>query len=488
MTSLTTFLAYISCIHWFLMAFQACVVLLKTSIQRRGTELNSVSREGGELGDGGAEDDPDASVTGKGKSKVRPPNPSAHGLALALRWVEAVLRLKDKFDAIWETAFKNNREIESGLNEAFESFINQHPRASEFVSLYIDDNLKKGLKGKTDAEVEVILDKSISLFRFITEKDVFERYYKAHLAKRLLHNRSASDDAERGMLAKLKVECGFQFTVKLEGMFHDMKLSADTMQAYRDHLSRTTAPEVDIYVTVMTSTFWPMSYVPVPCTFPPLLVKASKSFEQFYLSRHSGRKLTWQPSLGSADVRVAFKARKHDLNVSSFALVILLLFENIGEGESLAYEEIKDATGIPDGDLQRNLQSLACTKFKVLRKHPSGRDVNPDDSFSFNADFSSPLQKIKISTVAARVESGEERKETQDRVDEERRYQMDACIVRIMKDRKQMTHNELVNEATRQLASRFLPDPMSIKKRIEALIEREYLERCDDRKSYNYLA
>ena len=86
----------------------------------------------------------------------------------------------------------------------------------------------------------MILDKTISLFRFITDKDVFERYYKAHLSKRLLHNRSVSDDAERGMLAKLKVECGFQFTVKLEGMFHDMKLSADTMQAYRDHLSKTT--------------------------------------------------------------------------------------------------------------------------------------------------------------------------------------------------------------------------------------------------------
>ncbi|KAI0001508.1 Cullin-domain-containing protein, partial [Russula compacta] len=460
---------------------------LKASIQRRGTELNNVSMEGRELGDGGAEDEPDTSAKGKGKPKARPPNASAHGLALALRWVENVLQLKDKFDGIWETAFKNNREIESGLNEAFESFINLHPRASEFISLYIDENLKKGLKGKTDAEVEVILDKTITLFRFITEKDVFERYYKAHLAKRLLHNRSISDDAERGMLAKLKVECGFQFTVKLEGMFHDMKLSADTMRAYRDHLSRTTAPEVDINVTVMTSTFWPMSYAPVPCTFPSLLVKASKSFEQFYLSRHSGRKLTWQPSLGNADVRVTFKARKHDLNVSSFALVILLLFENLGEGEFLTYEEIKTATAIPNSELQRNLQSLACTKFKVLRKHPAGRDVNPEDSFSFNADFSSPLQKIKISTVAARVESGEERKETQDRVEEERRYQTDACIVRIMKARKRMTHNDLVNESTRQLASRFLPNPMNIKKRIEALIEREYLERCDDRKSYNYL-
>src|SRR6266702_2863193 len=46
-----------------------------------------------------------------------------------------------------------------------------------------------------------------------------------------------------------------------------------------------------------------------------------------------------------------------------------------------------------------------------------------------------------------------------------------ACIVRIMKDRKHMTHIDLVTEATRQLTSRFLPDPTHIKKRIEALIE-----------------
>jgi cullin 3 len=62
----------------------------------------------------------------------------------------------------------------------------------------------------------------------------------------------------------------------------------------------------------------------------------------------------------------------------------------------------------------------------VLKKHPPGRDVNSDDSFSFNADFSAPLQKIKISTVAARIETGEERKETQDRIEEERRHQTEV--------------------------------------------------------------
>lgn len=96
---------------------------LKISIERRGTELNNVSLEGRELGEGGAEDDPDTSPRGKGKAKSRPPSAGAHGLALALRWVENVLQMKDKFDGIWETAFKSNRDIESGLNEVTENHI-----------------------------------------------------------------------------------------------------------------------------------------------------------------------------------------------------------------------------------------------------------------------------------------------------------------------------------------------------------------------------
>ncbi|KAJ7127021.1 Cullin-domain-containing protein [Mycena epipterygia] len=450
---------------------------LKDSVRRRGETINQAS-SGIEGGDGDA-----------AASKSRPTAGGAQTtLALALKWVQDVLDLKDLFDKIWKEAFSCDRELESNLNEAFESFINLNDRSSEFISLFIDDNLKRGLRGKTDTEVDAVLDKTITVFRYITEKDVFERYYKGHLAKRLLLGRSVSDDAERGMLAKLKVECGYQFTQKLEGMFHDMKISEDTMKAYKTHLSQTMAPKIDISVIVMTSTFWPMAHSTSPCTLPLDMIKTSKSFEQFYLSRHSGRRLTWQPSLGNADVRVTFKAKKHDLNVSTFALVILLLFEDLGADEFMTFEEIKQATSIADSELQRHLQSLACAKFKILKKHPPGREVDPTDSFSFNADFSSSLQKIKISTISSKVESGEERKETKDRIDEERRHQTEACIVRIMKDRKHMTHNDLINEVTRQLATRFLPNPLNIKKRIEGLIEREYLERCDDRKSYNYMA
>lgn len=53
--------------------------------------------------------------------------------------------------------------------------------------------------------MEVVLDKSMVIFRFLQEKDVFERYYKQHLAKRLLLNKSVSNDNEKNMISKLKV-------------------------------------------------------------------------------------------------------------------------------------------------------------------------------------------------------------------------------------------------------------------------------------------
>lgn len=70
------------------------------------------------------------------------------------------------------------------------------------------------------------------LFRFIHGKDVFEAFYKKDLAKRLLVGKSASVDAEKSMLSKLKQECGGVFTLKLEGMFKDMELSKDIMNAF----------------------------------------------------------------------------------------------------------------------------------------------------------------------------------------------------------------------------------------------------------------
>ena len=73
-------------------------------------------------------------------------------------------------------------------------------------------------------------------------KDVFEAFYKKDLAKRLLLQRSVSNDAEKAMITKLKAECGSQFTNKLEGMFNDMELSHDIVSAFQRSVRRCAAP------------------------------------------------------------------------------------------------------------------------------------------------------------------------------------------------------------------------------------------------------
>ena len=227
-------------------------------------------------------------------------NPMEATLSAALKWVELVLELKAKYDHILKEAFCNEAKMKSCVVEAFSSFINANPKTPESVSLFIDENLKKGIKGKTEAETDAILDNATVLFRYIKDKDVFERYYKTHLAKRLLQGRSVSDDAERGMLTKLRLVAGYAFTTKLEGMFKDMKVSRDLMVDYKKHISQSRVQDdrtLELSVSILTSTYWPLTFSASGgigrCVFPPVLEKAKSSFTQFYLGRHSGRQLSW---------------------------------------------------------------------------------------------------------------------------------------------------------------------------------------------------
>jgi len=73
-----------------------------------------------------------------------------------------------------------------------------------FLAKAVDGRLRSGNKEASEEELEKILDKLLILFRFIHGKDVFEAFYKKDLAKRLLVGKSASVDAEKSMLLKLK--------------------------------------------------------------------------------------------------------------------------------------------------------------------------------------------------------------------------------------------------------------------------------------------
>ncbi|KAL3255911.1 hypothetical protein MRX96_046646 [Rhipicephalus microplus] len=342
-------------------------------------------------------------------------------------------------------------------------------------------------------------------------KDLFERYYKQHLAKRLLLNKSVSDDSEKNMISKLKTECGCQFTSKLEGMFKDMSVSNTMMDEFKAAVasSNMNLYGVDLNVRVLTTGFWPTPASTPKSNIPTAPRNAFEAFRRFYLAKHSGRQLTLQPQLGWADLNAVFYGprkeeneassssvgnlpagapRKHVIQVSTYQMCVLMLFNS---RDRLLYEEIASETDIPEKDLVRALQSLAMGKpsQRILIKSPKTKEIEPSHTFTVNDSFTSKLYRVKIQAVAAKGESEPERNETRSKVDEDRKHEIEAAIVRIMKARKKLSHNVLVTEVTSQLRSRFYPSPVVIKKRIEGLIEREYLARtAEDRKVYTYVA
>ncbi|EDS35514.1 cullin-3 [Culex quinquefasciatus] len=409
-----------------------------------------------------------------------------------ITFVQNLLDLKDRFDHFLHHSFSNDKIFKNMISSDFEHFLNLNSKSPEYLSLFIDDKLKKGCKGMSEQEIETILDKTMVLFRYLLEKDVFERYYKAHLAKRLLLNKSVSDDSEKNMISKLKTECGCQFTSKLEGMFKDMSVSNTVMEEFKNHISNdpSALDGVELSVRILTTGFWPTQSATPNCNIPLAPRRAFETFKRFYLAKHSGRQLTLQPQLGTVYMNAEFygvKAEKESAEGTA-AMCVLMLFNN---RERLSYDEIQQETDIPGKDLIRALQSLSMGKQqqRLLVRTPKTKDIEPTNVFYVNDAFVSKFHKVKIQTVAAKGESEPERKETRSKVDEDRKHEIEAAIVRIMKARKKMAHNLLVSDVTTQLKSRFMPSPVIIKKRIEGLIEREYLARTpEDRKVYVYLA
>lgn len=383
-----------------------------------------------------------------------------------------------------------DKRFVSAVNEAFERFINSFSRGAEYISLYVDRLLRKDLKGSSDDEMEEKLDAVMTLFRYLHEKDEFERYYKQHLTKRLLHARSASSDAERSFITKMKTECGYMYTSKMEVMFNDMKTSEETSRAFKAKImaEHTDMGGIDLNVAVLTTMSWPVSAAP-EVDLPLAAIHCTNKFEEYYYGQHDGRRLTWQNSLGTAEIRARFKngSREYDLySVSVYSMCVLMLFN---DADCLTYQQISSATRIPEKELIRHLQSLSLAKYRVLRKEPLEKEVKPTDKFHFNENFSSRSRRVKMQVISAQKEDERERNQTKGRIDDDRRPVIDTVIVRIMKHRKVLEHNKLIMEVTSQLISSFEPNPQDIKKRIESLVDREYLERQkDNRQVYEYLA
>ena len=224
----------------------------------------------------------------------------------------------------------------------------------------------------------------------------------------------------------------------------------------------------------------------------PELQTSIDQFTQWYSAQHKNRQLSWRWQLATVSLTARFPSGRYEVGVSLFQAVAL---EQFNSADSLTFKELKDQTGIgwfaistglmvEHSELVRTVQSLAMGRktTRVLVKKPPGKEVNPEDMFMWNKGFTSDRVKFKINSIQQDL-STEESKQTNEQIAIDRVSVLEATIVRIMKGKKTMTLQLLIDAVVTEVSKRFPPDIKDLKKRVESLIEREVsdsacLHRC----------
>jgi cullin 1 len=341
-------------------------------------------------------------------------------------YVEALLETHTQYQGLVKRAFNDEPEFTRSLDNACREFVNRNDickagshKSPELLAKYTDVLLRKSGTGVEEAELDATLTQIMTVFKYIEDKDVFQKFYSRMLARRLVHSNSSSDDAETSMISKLKEACGFEYTNKLQRMFQDMQISKDLNTGFREHTKglQSEKQPLDSTYSILGTSFWPLT--PPNTTFnPPAEVQTDLDrFSLFYKNKHEGRKLTWLWQLCKGEVRTGYcKSQKtpYTFQVSVYQMAILLLFN---DKDVQTYDDISSVTQLTSEVLDSAV-SILC-KAKVLIMKPEGDKPGSGKTFHLNYDFKNKKIRINLN-VGTKTEQKQEEADTNKTIEEDR--------------------------------------------------------------------
>lgn len=452
------------------------------------------------------------------------------------KYVDTLLQIHDKYINLVKISFNNHSDMRKALDDACRTYINNNtvtnavkskgaksrpPKTPELLAKYSDSLLRKSNKHTEVTNLDGALNNVMTILQFVDEKDAFEKTYTQTLARRLVNGTSLSSDAETNMVTKLKDIRGSEYTNKLQRMFQDISVSEELRKQFKDYLENIDIKSVGEFTPmVLADGYWPLPKFSGDFRVPESLEVIKNEFQLYYTKKHSGRKLQWLWSFSKGELRASFSKKvktPYTFQVSIIQMAILLPFNDALE---YTFEQLKEITLVDNDVLKGSLMPMVKAKILLVsggksdsaepmeadtpgengnskdedakKKKKASSSVNeamvgaPGSRYKLNLDFVSKKVRINLNTVL-KSEQKRDADEVQKGLLNDRRMFLDACIVRIMKTRQESSHLQLIQETMAQASKRFKPAVSDIKKSIESLIEREYLERIDG-KNYRYLA
>jgi len=429
------------------------------------------------------------------------------------KYVEQLLELFRRSSLLVNQAFRDDPRFLTSRDKAYKKVVNDtsifkldlpfksgassktqpESKCPELLANYCDMLLRKTPLSKrlTSDEVEAKLSDVLLVLKYVQNKDVFMRYHKAHLTRRLILDTSADSEKEENMVEWLR-EVGMpaDFINKLSRMFQDIKVSEDLNNQFK--ASSGSAQHRDsVSIKILNVGAWARSSERVQVSLPRELEDFIPEVEEFYKSKHSGRKLQWHHHMSNGTVTFANKTGKFDLEVTTFQMAVLFCWENRRE-DKISLENLRLATELPDGELRKTLWSLVAfpkLKRQVLLYEPnSSKPVDWDENtvFWINQEFAlvknGKVQKRGRINLIGRLQLSTEktREEENQGILELRILRTQEAIIKILKMRKRISNAQLQTELVDILKNMFLPSKKLIKEQIEWLIEHKYMRRDED--------